>query len=155
MGAIFAGLPEGGIDRLMTYGEEVGVVFQIVDDDIGLFGETAATGKPVGSDISADKKTLHRRYLLEALAAEDDSLRERVAGHFGNPALDRTGVEEVRQLFLSLGVRDRIEAILDDHAGRARSVAAEIVESFIAGDARRRAREFLNGIVDYNIARRV
>jgi hypothetical protein len=109
----------------------------------------------VGSDISADKKTLHRRYLLEALAAEDDSLRERVAGHFGNPALDRTGVEEVRQLFLSLGVRDRIEAILDDHAGRARSVAAEIVESFIAGDARRRAREFLNGIVDYNVARRV
>ncbi len=155
MGATFAGLPESGVELLMTYGEEVGVVFQIVDDDIGLFGETEVTGKPVGSDIGADKKTLHRRYLLEALAGGDATLRDRVAGYFGNPALDRSGVEEVRELFHSRGVRDRIDAILDDHAGRARSVAGELVESFVSEDARARVRAFLEGIVDYNVARRV
>ncbi|MFP4483257.1 MAG: polyprenyl synthetase family protein [Spirochaetota bacterium] len=155
MGAVFAGLSGGGLDLLMAYGEEVGIVFQVVDDDIGLFGETEATGKPVGSDIIADKKTLHRQYLLEALDGSDAGTRDRVVAHFGDPGLDHRGVEEVRDLLESHGVRKRIGAILDDHADRARRIAGEIVASCLPREARGRARALLDGIVDYNVARRV
>ncbi len=46
-------------------GENLGIIFQIIDDDIGLFGDQKQIGKDVGSDIKENKKTLHRYYLLK------------------------------------------------------------------------------------------
>jgi geranylgeranyl diphosphate synthase type I len=40
------------------FGREVGMAFQLTDDLLGIWGDPAVTGKPVGSDLAARKKSL-------------------------------------------------------------------------------------------------
>jgi geranylgeranyl diphosphate synthase type I len=46
------------IDSLRYFGRELGVALQIVDDMLGIWGDPAVTGKPVGADLARRKKTL-------------------------------------------------------------------------------------------------
>jgi geranylgeranyl diphosphate synthase type I len=41
-----------------VFGRELGLAFQLVDDMLGIWGDPAVTGKPVGSDLAARKKSL-------------------------------------------------------------------------------------------------
>ena len=58
VGAVLAGAPRDVIDALATYGMELGIAFQLVDDLLGIWGDPRVTGKPVGSDLRARKKSL-------------------------------------------------------------------------------------------------
>ncbi|MFD8149076.1 polyprenyl synthetase family protein [Streptomyces sp. NPDC059708] len=42
---------------LASFGEHLGTAFQIVDDVLGVWGEPAVTGEPVGADLTARKKS--------------------------------------------------------------------------------------------------
>ena len=53
------------VDLFSKLGENLGIIFQIIDDDIGIFGDLKEIGKTPGSDIVENKKTLHRYFLLE------------------------------------------------------------------------------------------
>ncbi|MEU2718579.1 polyprenyl synthetase family protein, partial [Streptomyces sp. NPDC007205] len=57
LGALAGGADEGRARRLARFGRRLGVAFQITDDLLGIFGDPAVTGKPVGSDLSSRKKT--------------------------------------------------------------------------------------------------
>lgn len=67
IGALQAGAVPGGPlhERLSVFGEELGVAFQLRDDELGVFGDPALTGKPVGDDLREGKRTV-----LVALAWE-------------------------------------------------------------------------------------
>lgn len=54
------------VDALSRFGGHMGVAFQCIDDVLGIWGDPARTGKPVGADLLAGKKTLP---VLAALAA--------------------------------------------------------------------------------------
>lgn len=56
MGALTSG-DEKRAAALRRFGHQLGLAFQITDDYLGTFGETQQTGKPVGADIAAQKKT--------------------------------------------------------------------------------------------------
>lgn len=58
-------------DGLHRLGEDIGIVYQIRDDEIGLQFDHRVTGKPMGSDIRENKKTLIRTYLLSRLSEVD------------------------------------------------------------------------------------
>jgi geranylgeranyl diphosphate synthase type I len=58
IGALLAGAPDPVADAFGTYGYELGVAFQLVDDLLGIWGAPEQTGKPVFSDLVARKKTL-------------------------------------------------------------------------------------------------
>lgn len=57
LGCIHASKPYASY---VQYGEDVGIAFQIRDDWLNLFGDPVVTGKPVGSDVRENKKTLYR-----------------------------------------------------------------------------------------------
>jgi geranylgeranyl pyrophosphate synthase len=63
LGAILAGVPEKEITILEKTGESIGLLFQMQDDMLNLFGTVKETGKPVGSDLREGKKTLAYLYL--------------------------------------------------------------------------------------------
>lgn len=103
-GCILGGGDQGARDRASEYGRAVGLAFQVTDDILDVVGETAALGKPAGSDEARGKSTypalmgidrsraLARESVDRALAALDgfshpraDFLRA-VAGYI----LDRT-----------------------------------------------------------------
>jgi geranylgeranyl diphosphate synthase type I len=64
IGAVLAGAPPGTVAGLETYGSQVGLSFQLVDDVLGIWGDPAVTGKPVFSDLRAGKKSLPISYAL-------------------------------------------------------------------------------------------
>ncbi|MFG2094994.1 polyprenyl synthetase family protein [Streptomyces sp. NPDC048612] len=58
LGALAAGAGAEQVDALREFGRHLGLAFQLVDDLLGIWGDTAVTGKPVGSDLRARKKSL-------------------------------------------------------------------------------------------------
>lgn len=77
IGAIIAGEDEKVSGMMREYGENLGIAFQIEDDWLDTFGDSATFGKPIGGDINQNKKTY---LLLSALSKNnEDSEALRVA----------------------------------------------------------------------------
>ena len=58
LGAIAAGANPNTASVMREFGEHIGMAFQLVDDILGIWGDPQTTGKPVGSDLLARKKSL-------------------------------------------------------------------------------------------------
>ncbi len=108
LGAALAGrMPELG-GALSAYGLPLGEAFQLRDDLLGVFGDEAVTGKPVGEDLREGKPTV-----LFALAAEA------VAG--GGTILDRYGADDLtddeivalQEILLDTGAVKQLETRID------------------------------------------
>ncbi|MCP9987223.1 MULTISPECIES: polyprenyl synthetase family protein [Streptomyces] len=76
LGALLGGAPEATVAALDRAGRHLGVAFQVVDDLLGVWGDPAATGKPVHGDLRRRKKTYP---VLAALAADVPAARELAA----------------------------------------------------------------------------
>jgi geranylgeranyl pyrophosphate synthase len=59
---------------MKTFGYEVGMAFQIVDDILDFTGEQSAVGKPIGSDLLNGLVTLPAIYYAEANPMDEDIL---------------------------------------------------------------------------------
>jgi geranylgeranyl diphosphate synthase type I len=64
IGAVLAGAPAKMVGALSTFGAQLGIAYQLVDDLLGIWGDPAITGKPVFSDLRSRKKTLPVTYAL-------------------------------------------------------------------------------------------
>lgn len=62
VGAIMADATTRELRSITSYGEALGLAFQIVDDILDVRGETKKLGKPVGSDAELDKATYPKLY---------------------------------------------------------------------------------------------
>ncbi|MFF4651783.1 family 2 encapsulin nanocompartment cargo protein polyprenyl transferase [Streptomyces sp. NPDC001380] len=58
VGALYAGAGPDAADALDAFGRRTGLAFQLIDDLIGIWGDPETTGKPVGADLAARKKSL-------------------------------------------------------------------------------------------------
>ena len=65
-GAILSGCDEESIKSLQSYGYNIGMAFQIVDDILDFQGKEDEVGKPTGSDLSNGILTLPSIYALES-----------------------------------------------------------------------------------------
>jgi geranylgeranyl diphosphate synthase, type II len=90
-GAIQAGASEEGLDFVTTYGEKVGLAFQIADDLLDVLGSSKSLGKTAGKD-GAEKKITY-----PALHGVDESRRmaQRLV-HEGCDALKSFGTRAQR-----------------------------------------------------------
>lgn len=73
-GAVLSGAPEASILALISYGYNLGMAFQIIDDVLDFMGEEQEMGKPVGSDLLQGTVTLPALVFME-LNPRDDSVR--------------------------------------------------------------------------------
>jgi geranylgeranyl diphosphate synthase type II len=70
-GGIIGSASESSIKSLYEFGENLGIAFQIQDDILDAFGDSAKVGKQVGGDILSDKKTiLYTTFQSTASAAD-------------------------------------------------------------------------------------
>jgi geranylgeranyl diphosphate synthase, type I len=56
LGGLIANASLKDLEKLSNYGKYLGISFQIVDDILGIFGDSKITGKPIGNDIIEGKK---------------------------------------------------------------------------------------------------
>lgn len=143
-GWLLGGGAARALPALKRLGEDLGLAFQIKDDELGLFGSAAATGKPVGSDIRQGKKTLFWLGLARRASGADRRRFETVFGRAGATVAD---VRFVRDLAGRLGVRDDVLGVV---AGLARRAAGRIRALPVSA----RHKELLLSLLDYSLARR-
>ena len=121
LGAALAGGSPGLLASLSRVGEPLGEAFQLRDDDLGVFGDPAVTGKPAGDDLREGKRTpiVH---LGLALAAPEDTafLRARL----GDPTLSAADVDRIRAILIGSGARERHESLIADRHRRATEAIA-------------------------------
>ena len=56
-GALYAGASQADLARITTYGEKIGLAFQIADDLLDVLGTQAQLGKTIGKDEQQHKAT--------------------------------------------------------------------------------------------------
>jgi geranylgeranyl diphosphate synthase type I len=144
LGAIAAHAPDDAVATLDEIGELLGLVFQIKDDEIGLFGDEKRIGKPVGSDVREGKKTLFTYYLFNQMDPVDAAV---VRGIFGNHDATLDQVEIVRGLVERYGIRTLVDQRVEEYSCIARDKLAKLDVPCAA--AKRRLEE----IVEYNLSR--
>ena len=75
-GSLLSGASEEVISMVKTYGELVGVAFQLADDVIDIVSDGKTSGKTRGTDLREGVPTLPTILLDRAVAAGDESARE-------------------------------------------------------------------------------
>ena len=73
LGAHYAGGDRETVERLASFGRNLGIAFQIADDLLDLEGNESATGKSLGTDLAKRKMTLP---LIHARDTLDDAERK-------------------------------------------------------------------------------
>ncbi|WP_164415211.1 polyprenyl synthetase family protein [Streptomyces salinarius] len=76
LGGVLAGADAVRVGGLREFGRSLGVAFQCADDILGIWGRSARSGKPVGADLAARKKSLPVVAALAAPGAAAERLRE-------------------------------------------------------------------------------
>ncbi len=70
-GGIVSGASEMEVKSLQSYGYNLGIAFQIIDDLLDFLGDEKDTGKPVGNDLRHGTITLPVIYMLDSSKMRD------------------------------------------------------------------------------------
>lgn len=140
VGARLAGANDARVDALARYGRPLGVAFQLRDDVLGVFGDSAATGKPVGNDVRQGKRTA-----VVAAARADASAARALAVAFGRADATDAEVAFAVAAMEACGARARVEARIA--ALLAESRAALVAMDLPADRGAAQARAWLEGAV--------
>jgi geranylgeranyl diphosphate synthase type I len=116
LGAAIGGATGELRGALSTFGDAVGVAFQLRDDVLGLFGDPTATGKGVLDDLRQGKRTV---LMLEALERADATQRAVLTAALGDPATDDAVAERVRAVVRECGALAAVERQVHEHFDRA------------------------------------
>lgn len=86
-GAMFAGAPAEVVDALTSYGEKVGVAFQLSDDILDIASESVESGKTPGTDLREGVPTLPVLIARKSEDPADARLLELLAGDLTDDVL--------------------------------------------------------------------
>jgi geranylgeranyl diphosphate synthase type I len=96
------------IPVLSTYGLPLGDAFQMRDDVLGAFGDTAITGKPVGDDLREGKPTP----LMAIATARANAAQLKELQLVGNQDLTSEQIALVQQVIRETGALEELETVI-------------------------------------------
>ena len=103
------------IENLSSFGRNVGIAFQLIDDLIGIAGDPKLTGKSVGNDIREGKKTYP---ILLALKNAKENERNKIFKVFGKNSSTADLKAAVRTIS-SIGIERQVKKAAKSHIDRA------------------------------------
>jgi heptaprenyl diphosphate synthase len=121
-GAYFAGVPEPQVATLRTFGERIGVAFQLSDDILDIASSSADSGKTPGTDLREGIATLPVLYALREESRDGARLRELV----DKPIVDADDRAEALGLLRSSAALAEARRTLACYAEAARTVLADL-----------------------------
>lgn len=102
IGAILADAPQNDADALYSFGEKVGLAFQLQDDWLDVYGDPQVFGKNTGGDIVSNKKTY---MLIQAFNHADNKTREELLRWVNAKEFNRQEkVNAVTAIYNKLGI---------------------------------------------------
>ncbi|MFX1525626.1 MAG: polyprenyl synthetase family protein [Promethearchaeota archaeon] len=132
-------------EPLSIYGVNLGIIFQIIDDILGTFGEEKVTGKPTDGDIREGK---HTCLLIEALKKSKEKDKDRILDLVEKPNMSDNDVKEVKQLFLKSDCVDSCKELANKYYQEAITALKKIQSSIHESET-----EFYINLLDFVISR--
>lgn len=116
MGAILADAPAADAEHLYLFGIALGLAFQLQDDLLDVYGDTATFGKNIGGDILCDKKTfLLINAFRRANSSQLDTLNRWIGASEINPTEKIAAVTRIYdELKLKELSEEKIETYFDE-----------------------------------------
>lgn len=116
-GAILADAPVEDAEHLYQFGIHIGLAFQLQDDLLDVYGDTATFGKNIGGDILCDKKTF---LLINAFRRADNRQLAVLNQWIGSETSDVQGkIAAVTNIYNELGLKALSEQRIEDYFNKA------------------------------------
>ena len=143
IGAIFGGADKEDADNLYTFGEKMGLAFQLQDDLLDVYGDPSKFQKKLGGDIVDNKKTFmlinalqlandeQRTELEHWISTNDHDADEKIASvtHIYNIiGIEKLVQQKIKELFdIALQSLDKVK-VNDDKKAELRAFANKLLD---------------------------
>jgi geranylgeranyl diphosphate synthase type I len=144
LGAKLAGLEDSKLTVLSKIGLRVGIVFQIVDDILGMFGKEDVTGKSNISDIVEGKRTL---LITKTYEKSNDEEKDKIKQVLGNKDLTESQATWLKNIIIEKGVLSELQSFCKSEIEQSKK---DIQENF---DPENKGTKFLLELCDYMVSR--
>lgn len=142
VGAMAGGADGVSRKALATYGRELGLAFQLVDDALDYGGARGALGKNTGDDLREGKMTLP---IILALQQATTAEHSTIESALGNPNSGEDELATIAAILTRYGTLRDTMALAERHAEASRAALAAVPAS--------RERDILLGVPDFCTAR--
>ncbi|MCO6393959.1 polyprenyl synthetase family protein [Corynebacterium sp. MC-17D] len=113
LGSLHAGASRDIVESCSRMGNAIGMIFQIVDDIIDIFSDSAQSGKTPGTDLREGVFTLPVLYALEEDSPAGEALRGLLTGPLDNDADVERAIALLRQTQGRQRSLDTVQEYLD------------------------------------------
>ncbi|MBO5951475.1 MAG: polyprenyl synthetase family protein [Bacteroidaceae bacterium] len=143
MGALLGGASEQDASLLYSFGEKLGLAFQLQDDLLDVYGDAKVFGKRIGGDIVCNKKTY--MYINTCLLAseEEKGILAKWAQYEGDD-MDAK-IEAVKAVYDSVGIKGKAEAKIEELFNEAMSLLNKVS---VSEDRKNVLREYALGLMN-------
>jgi len=124
IGAIIGNADEASQKTLYTFGESLGIAFQLHDDYLDIFGQKENTGKQNGGDIMADKKTFLLIRAFEKAGNDEKAILEKYIGNKNYS--DTEKVEAIKKVYEKLGLKEELISLAKSYFEKAMSALDQL-----------------------------
>jgi geranylgeranyl diphosphate synthase type II len=143
-GARLAGASDKELTLIKQLGEHLGLVFQLGDDLLGVFGDTTQTGKPTDSDIREKKRTLLIQRALTHLNQTEATFIN-TCYNINHPMTSKEATR-IHTLIAKTPARDELFSEINENAAKARILIKKL-------DASLSFKTYLDELLDKLIGR--
>ncbi|MBI2845408.1 MAG: polyprenyl synthetase family protein [Chloroflexi bacterium] len=140
LGAMLAAAEPRVVETFRLFGSALGMGFQIRDDILGIWGDPGKTGKGVGEDIFARKKSLPVVY---ALQEEKKQNKNDLSKMYAQPELGQEDVRAITSLLENYGAAEYADRLAQRFVDQALQALASLGLQNPAEEKLRRLASFL------------
>ena len=103
-----------------------GLIFQLSDDRLGLFGKSNLTGKDIDSDAKSGKKTFYAYFASQMLSGNDAKIFGLL---YGKTNLKSLELKQLQEILTKAGVVKKVDQLMTDYVIKAKK-AIKAFEEF-------------------------
>lgn len=143
IGAILAGADQVLLKKIETFGENLGIAFQIQDDILGVFGDEKILGKSVTSDIEEGKNTTLITHALKKASPEQKKVLQK---NYGQGKISQDKHHKIKKIFIETGALDYSQRKAVQYVEKAKKIIPNLSKD-------EQNRSLLQGLADFLVER--
>ncbi|MCM1531327.1 MAG: polyprenyl synthetase family protein [Bacteroides sp.] len=147
IGAIIGGADAQDLQHLYSYGNKIGLAFQLQDDLLDLYADESKFGKKIGGDIRENKKTYLFIKGLEFLNEAEGEKLQKIFATPTTPLNEDEKVAEVKALYQKINLQSIVNKDIEALFEQADAQLDCIPAAHIDPEAKKTLRDFVSRLL--------